>query len=595
MQNFFDMNTMLSYIFLSIVGVACSSNFQVLQGEVKLVEDETRSTILFSGFTVIEWEHFVIEPEKTLCFSGLNENDKICNLINSKNPALIQGKLFADKPFTIESSGELIVDRNAQIIGAKELHFFSSNTEILGSIEVKRGHIEILADEIILSGAHISVADESDAGDIYIGKSKSIEKTALKVHVDYESYLSASAQSAGNGGSIVIWSENQTEFFGKMESRGGSLCGDGGLIEVSSKKGLICQGTIDRRAAFGKPGLLLLDPEADINIQATGSPSGNFGMVPPFTYTPSTTSNTILIGPGPGTLIDYLDQGDVTIQTTYGGAAGPLGGRITLLNNMIYSSPNHLTLLANGENLVIQAQLENSGQGTIHLEAPNGSLLVSPSSGNQATVLSGAGVSISNIGGDVLLQGGAGLGEKVILGDTAPLPPTGNFSLTGVGGDLIIQAGVGADTSASILTQAGTITISVGGDIILRSGPVAPSEAYISGIPGNAVTISCGGDLIMEKGVNDAADYMLIGNETVDPILLNIGGMVRMVGDIGFGGPVLATFGNITAMIGTDIYWESSASAKVVIFGQTSAHFTIGGMADLINPEIISDDFQILP
>ena len=32
-----------------------------------------------------------------------------------------------------------------------------------------------------------------------------------------------------------------------------------------------------------------------------------------------------------------------------------------------------------------------------------------------------------------------------------------------------------------------------------------------------------------------------------------------------------------------------------IIFGQTSAHFTIGGTAQLINPEIISNDFEILP
>ncbi|MBX7066140.1 MAG: hypothetical protein K1X28_02805 [Parachlamydiales bacterium] len=572
-----------------------SIEFKVVQGNAIIEKQKTNSTLSFSGLTVLEMNELIIKPEESLEFSSTNQNDQMHILINSQNPALIQGNLFTNSSLTLECTGKLVVDKEAKIRGSERLSLLSLTSEISGSVEVENGEIEILAREINLTGAQISAANESNAGNIFIGRSEFRKQTASKVRIDSDTFLNASSLIEGNGGTILIWSDDQTDFLGRVESRGGALSGNGGFIEVSSKKELICQGSIDRRAPCGVPGLLLLDPEADITIQASGTQSGSFGMGPPFSYTPSSMSNIILIGPGPGTLLDYLEQGDVTIQTSYGGAAGPFGGRITLNDNMVYSSPHNLSLLANGENLVIQAQLENRGQGAILLEAPNGSVQISPSSGKEATVMAGGGVSISNVGGDVVLQGGSGVGEKVIIGDTAPLPPTGNFSMTGVTGNLIIRAGDSADTSASILSQAGTITVDVGGNITMSSGPVFPSEAYISGIPGNAINISCGGDLVMEKGGNDAADYMLIANETFDPITLNIGGMFRMIADIGFGGPVLATYGNITAMIGTDIDWESSLTAKVVIFGQTSAHFTIGGMAQLINPEIISNDFQILP
>ncbi len=589
------MKAIFRCIILFLPLVVFSIEFKVIEGQATIQNKKTNLVVLFSGQTVLEVNEFIIKAEEALEFSSTNRNDQIRILVNSQDSALIQGNLYANSPLTIECKGNLAVDKEAKIQGSERVSLISLTSEILGSVEVKNGEIEILAQQIDLTGAHVSVADELNAGSIYIGKSNFTKRTASKVRIDSNSFLCASSLIEGNGGTVIIWSEDQTDFSGRIESRGGALKGNGGLVEVSSKTNLICQGSIDRRAPCGAAGLLLLDPEADIIIQNSGIQSGSFGMGPPFNYTPSSASNIILIGPGPGTLLEYLDQGDVTIQTSYIGPTGPLGGRITLTDNMVYSSPYNLTLLANGENLVIQAQLENRGQGAIALEAPNGSIQISPSTGKEATVLAGGGVSISNVGGDVLLQGGAGVGEKVIIGDNAPLPPTGSFSMTDVTGNLIIQAGTNEDTSASILSQAGTITIEVGGDITMSSGPASSSEVCICGVPGNAINITCGGDLIMEKGINNAADYMLIGNETFDPITLNIGGMFRMVGDVGFGGPVLATYGNITAAIGTDIYWESSPSAKTVIFGQTSAHFTIGGTAQLINPEIISNDFEILP
>src|SRR5208283_2489892 len=81
--------------------------------------------------------------------------------------------------------------------------------------------------------------------------------------------IDADALGSGNGGKVVVWSNDKTEFEGSISARGGALGGDGGFAEVSGKQDLIFNGTVDLRAPRGAMGTLLLDPE-DLTIQATG-------------------------------------------------------------------------------------------------------------------------------------------------------------------------------------------------------------------------------------------------------------------------------------------------------------------------------------
>ncbi|MFM7674728.1 MAG: beta strand repeat-containing protein [Synechococcus sp.] len=81
--------------------------------------------------------------------------------------------------------------------------------------------------------------------------------------------LKANARQSGNGGTIVVWSEQSTDFYGSAEAMGGSLLGDGGLIEVSGRESLVFGGVADASAPNGAPGSLLLDPK-NIIIDASG-------------------------------------------------------------------------------------------------------------------------------------------------------------------------------------------------------------------------------------------------------------------------------------------------------------------------------------
>ncbi|MGH8795688.1 MAG: filamentous hemagglutinin N-terminal domain-containing protein, partial [Caldimonas sp.] len=86
--------------------------------------------------------------------------------------------------------------------------------------------------------------------------------------------ISADALGNGDGGSVVVWSDHTTRYYGAISARGGSAGGNGGSVEVSGKEILEFRGAVDTRAPHGSNGTLLLDP-ADIVISASAPLPGD--------------------------------------------------------------------------------------------------------------------------------------------------------------------------------------------------------------------------------------------------------------------------------------------------------------------------------
>ena len=70
----------------------------------------------------------------------------------------------------------------------------------------------------------------------------------------------ATGEVGGNGGSVVLWSQQQTDFAGLISARGGEQGGNGGTVEVSGKNSLRFRGRVDSQAPKGLAGSLVLDP-----------------------------------------------------------------------------------------------------------------------------------------------------------------------------------------------------------------------------------------------------------------------------------------------------------------------------------------------
>lgn len=156
------------------------------------------------------------------------------------------------------------VDINADkwdVDGALLIKDLSDDVKVKISSYVKAKQIKAVASDIKLNSGVLDVSANDRAGNIYLGAESKDEKWASKVSVDNKSILKANTLIKGDGGEILALAEEQMDFRGSIEAKGGVNGGDGGFAEVSSKKQLGYFGKANLKAPEGQSGKLLLDPE----------------------------------------------------------------------------------------------------------------------------------------------------------------------------------------------------------------------------------------------------------------------------------------------------------------------------------------------
>ena len=142
----------------------------------------------------------------------------------------------------------------------------------------KGGEIQVTGSQVLLaSTANLQASGSAGGGTVlvggdYQGKNPDVQN-AQNTFVEAGAKISADATVQGDGGKVIVWADEATNFFGTNSARGGVNGGNGGFAEVSGKQALAYRGTTDLRAPKGQVGTLLLDP-TDITINnaaATGS------------------------------------------------------------------------------------------------------------------------------------------------------------------------------------------------------------------------------------------------------------------------------------------------------------------------------------
>jgi len=140
------------------------------------------------------------------------------------------------------------------------------------------GTIKVLGRNIhVRNRAIINASGRRGGGEILIGGNAhglGAEPDANTVTIDKDVLLEANAIKSGNGGKIVVWSNNNTQYFGNISATGGALNGNGGWVEVSGGN-LNFNGAVDASAVNGNYGTLLLDPRFLIVQTAGGSGYAN--------------------------------------------------------------------------------------------------------------------------------------------------------------------------------------------------------------------------------------------------------------------------------------------------------------------------------
>ncbi|MBS0627099.1 MAG: filamentous hemagglutinin N-terminal domain-containing protein, partial [Verrucomicrobia bacterium] len=156
-----------------------------------------------------------------------------------------------------------------------------SKVEINGSIDASNtdgigGSIYVFGEEISLNAAHLNASGSVGGGEILIGGNafgQGTYFTSQNTRVHPGSSLIADATILGDGGKVVVWSNEITYFDGLATAQGGVLGGNGGFVETSGKMGLaLATGRVDTSASLGSTGNWLLDPFA-IVVNNTGTSS----------------------------------------------------------------------------------------------------------------------------------------------------------------------------------------------------------------------------------------------------------------------------------------------------------------------------------
>ncbi|WP_205524424.1 filamentous hemagglutinin N-terminal domain-containing protein, partial [Rhodopseudomonas sp. WA056] len=168
----------------------------------------------------------------------------------------------------------------------------------------------------------------------------------------------SAAGTSGQGGRVVVWSDDSTTFAGALDVSGQG--GAGGFAEVSGHRLLDFTGTANLAGTTGA-GTLLLDPRNITISNATGSGGSLSGG----TYTPSADDSVLNVA----TLQAALASGNVVVTTGLSGSAGSQDGNITVASAISWSGSNTLTLTA-ANNIAINADI-TAASGGLTINATN--------------------------------------------------------------------------------------------------------------------------------------------------------------------------------------------------------------------------------
>ena len=286
----------------------------------------------------------------------------------------------------------------------------------------KGGAIGITGATVSVGAAAFDASGATGGGTIFIGGG--LHGTGALAHagaVDIApgATLRADATRAGDGGTVVAWSDGATSVRGLLSAMGAGF-GNGGKIETSGHDLAITGITVNASAPRGATGTWLLDPYnltvSSAATTATQSPTG--------TWT-SNAGGSIVLNTD---VSAALNAGtNVVLQTsgTLGDSAGP--GDVNVNGAVSWSANTTLTLTASNS-VNINANITAMGATAGLVINPNTASGGAPASGTGVFNLNGASVTLSGASPSLSIAGMTytvinSLGAAVDA-TTAPATPT---------------------------------------------------------------------------------------------------------------------------------------------------------------------------
>jgi filamentous hemagglutinin family protein len=314
------------------------------------------------------------------------------------------------------------------------------------------GAVEVLGQRVaLLDAARIDASGTQGGGTILVGgdfqgKNAEIQNASIS-YVGGGVSLKADASESGNGGKVIVWSDDTTRFYGDISAKGGSRSGNGGFVEVSGKRYLDFQGMVNTAAAQGLTGTLLLDPEG-IRI-STAASSG--GMSPTTPFSGPMSGLSIL---NVSTLQTALTSTDVVVDGS--GAGSNANGSVTVDAAVSWANSNQLTLKSGNSGGIIIDKAITAAAGALKLDAGTAGI-------NQS--LAGV-IETASLG--ILSKGDVNLNIAPNQVATIAANVTGNLAFTN-------SAAIITGTAGGIpgITASGDVTLTASGNITQTAAIIA--------------------------------------------------------------------------------------------------------------------------
>jgi len=349
------------------------------------------------------------------------------------------------------------------------------------------GTVQILGDQVgILDNAVVNVSGDGGGGKVLIGgdyQRRGDMSNAIATYVSPQATILADALTTGNGGQIIVWSNQSTRAYGSFSARGGLQAGNGGLIETSSQNFLdVADIRVNATASNGLAGTWLLDPR-NVTLRYSPTANGSFNSSNPNIFTPSGDDAVVDIS----NIETQLNAGtNVTITT---GGTGTQSGNITADGFGITkttATPVTLTLQAANDiklqnfginandgrlSIVLQADSDNSGTGNITLR--NAGI---QTRGGSFTATAASSISLESAGikNDNPRNSNLPAAPMTMIAPRITLKEAGFNSNTSGTGD---GAAITIETNSLQLEKAGidsnTTGIGKAGDVTLRANSIA--------------------------------------------------------------------------------------------------------------------------
>lgn len=266
----------------------------------------------------------------------------------------------------------------------------SADTTILrGEISVvgssdsaKGGEVQLLGEKVgLFDQAKVDASGGAGGGQVlvggdYLGKNPEVPN-AKAVVMAPTAEIRADGKANGDGGKVILWSDEYTGFFGEVTALGGAKGGNGGFVETSSKNNLQAFGAVNASASKGSAGMWLMDP-GNITIDSTEPTTpGGFSGANPLIFTAPSDPSVVLNRD----ITSALNQGtSVTIQTGSGAeyditVSAPIAKTLDNATTLTLDATGAITInaditsIANELSMIFNADSNDSGAGTFNLNA----------------------------------------------------------------------------------------------------------------------------------------------------------------------------------------------------------------------------------